>query len=138
MNEKRLVAKQVPKALVCGLLEDNGRVLFLVERGPDGKERLALPGRIVFQGENEALAVKECFAKYAGLDVQVHEIKVQGKHNAGSRKNKLWVPALGIKATAKSCTPKTLPPFTGVKWVSLKEASLGKLARTAEWLKPRF
>lgn len=66
-------------------------------RASDGSERLSLPGRIIARGENPSLAVKQCFESQAWLDVQVFEVVIHGKHNAGSRKNKLWVPALGVK-----------------------------------------
>ncbi|MEM0437757.1 MAG: hypothetical protein QXU54_00475 [Candidatus Micrarchaeia archaeon] len=124
-----------PHALVCGLLEDGGRVLFLVERTADGSERLSLPGRVITRGENPSLAVKQCFESQAGLDVQVLEVMIQGRHNAGSRKNKVWVPALGVRVSAKNRFASPRPPFTGVRWVDMKMA-LGKvrLSRTAEWL----
>jgi hypothetical protein len=131
------VMKQVSEvsALLCGILEDNGRILFLVRKDERGREMLELPHALVKAGENEVLALTAAMREQAGIDAQVHEVIKQGKHNAGSRKKKRWVPALGFRATAKSAKVSLGKGFAGFRWIALREIGNVKLGRNSEWLR---
>jgi hypothetical protein len=121
--------------LACGLLEDSGRALLLVAKGRDGKERLCLPYALVMPGEDPVSAVAAAFRSQAGIDAQAHEIAVEGRHNAGSRKRKAWVPAMAFRMTAKNARAVPSKEFSGFRWVPLGEVANLRLAREAEWLR---
>jgi hypothetical protein len=121
--------------LACGLLEDNGRALFLVAKGKDGKERLCLPYALVMPGENPVARITAAFMSQAGIDAQAHEIAIEGRHNAGSRKRKAWIPAMAFRMTAKNARAIPSKEFSGFRWVPLGEVASLRLAREAEWLR---
>lgn len=122
-------------ALLCGILEDSGRVLFLIRRDGQGQEMLEMPYAAVKEGENEVAALATAFREQAGIDVQVHGVIMQGRYNAGSRKRRRWVPALGFKVTAKSARVNAGEGFMGYRWVALDEIGNFRLGRSAGWLK---
>jgi ADP-ribose pyrophosphatase YjhB (NUDIX family) len=124
-----------PSMLACGLLEDNGRALLLVAKGKDGAERFCLPCALVMPGEDPVSAVVAAFREKAGIDAQAHEIAFEGRHNAGSRKRKLWIPAMAFRMTAKNARAIPSKEFSGFRWVPLGEVASLRLAREAEWLR---
>lgn len=122
------------KALVVGLLEDNGRVLFLLARDAQGAESITLPSVLIESGDPVS-QLAEAFKQQTGIDGEVKETFFEGKWNAGSRKRKKNVPLLAYNVSAKSakCTPSR--QFAGFKWLPLKDALSKKLDRRSEWLK---
>ncbi len=133
-----LTGRPMIKALACGMLEDNGRVLFLVRTDAGGAERIEMPCVLVNSGRSPFAEIKEAFPKLTGIeDCQVHEIALEGRHNAGSRKRRNFVPVLVFKITARNRTAKPSAGFSGFKWLSLEDAKNPKtrLARSAEWLR---
>jgi hypothetical protein len=124
-----------PAALVCGILTDGERALFLIQKNSLGEESLELPHAFIFAGENPVSSLTSAFLLQTGIDGQVHEIIMQGKFNSGSRKRKRLIPALGFRVSAKSHSAKLLPAFFGYKWLLREEAVKKKLAKTAEWLR---
>jgi hypothetical protein len=121
--------------LACGLLEDNGRALFLVSINKEKKERFLLPYDFVMPGEDPVSRIVEAFRLQTGIDAQAHEIAFEGRHNAGSRKRKLWVPAMAFHMTAKNARAIPSKAFSGFRWVPLGEVASLRLAREAEWLR---
>jgi hypothetical protein len=109
-----------PKAFACGMLEDGGRVLFLVGKERYGKNRLVLPSVEIWGRRDPVAELGAAFAKQAGIDGQVHEVIFEGRYNAGSRKYRKWIPLLVFRVTAKrmQCMPSS--DFAGFRWVSLK------------------
>ncbi|MBU0532724.1 hypothetical protein KKB44_04475 [Candidatus Micrarchaeota archaeon] len=124
----------LPKALACGMLEDNGRILFL-KRISHGIERIELPCVLVHSGRSPVAEIKEKFTIQTGIDGEVHEIIIERRHNAGSRKRKIWVPCIVFKITAKNMGAKPSEEFSGFKWLSLENAKKQKLSRNTEWLR---
>ncbi|MCX6769755.1 MAG: hypothetical protein NT051_03690 [Candidatus Micrarchaeota archaeon] len=98
MRKKQL--PQIPTALACGLLEDRQRALFLVKLDNAGMERLEIPCVEIMPGDNPVSALTTAFRTQTGIDAQVHEILFQKRHNVGSNKRKVWIPALVFKITA--------------------------------------
>jgi len=134
-DSRRLKEKpQMPKALACGMLEDSGRVLFLERGDAHGVERLEMPCIEVFPGEDPVQRLAVEFRRQTGIDAQVHEIAYEGKHNAGSRKRKSWVPCLVFRVTAKSMRASPPPEFSGFRWLKPDEAKGMRLSRRSEWL----
>lgn len=125
----------VPTALAVGLLEDGDRALFLVRVDDKGQERLEMPCVEVMAGENPVSALAAAFRQQTGIDAQVHGIKFERRHNAGSRKRRRLVPALVFELSAKSHAVKVAPEFSGYRWLEEKGLAGKMLSRKAEWLR---
>ncbi|MBI5035900.1 NUDIX hydrolase [Candidatus Micrarchaeota archaeon] len=125
-----------PTALLCALLEDNGRVLFLLQKDSKGNEKLTLPG-VLAGNENPVALLKEAFSEQAGIDGEIHEVVMESRWNAGSRKRKRMIPCLVFKVTAKSARCSPAKAFSGFKWLTLNEARTKPLDRKIEWLRQR-
>jgi len=123
------------KALACGMLEDEGRVLFLIRKDERGIERYEMPCVLVFSGRNPLAELSGEFRRQTGIDAQIHDILIEGKYNAGSRKRKQLVPCLVFKVTAKSMRANPPPEFSGFKWLKMEDAKKAKLSRNSEWLR---
>jgi hypothetical protein len=130
-----LTGTPMAKALACGMLEDGGRVLFLVRKDANGIERIEMPCVLVFSGRSPHAEIKDAFPKMTGIDAEVHEIIIEGRHNSGSRKRRSLVPVLVFKITARNRTAKPSGEFSGFKWLSLDDAKGQRLCRNAEWLR---
>lgn len=140
MGRRRMpTGTPLPKALACGMLEDGGRVLFLVrsERSGGGHviQRLEMPCVLVPSGRSPYAEIKEAFPRMTGIDAEIGDIVIEGRHNAGSRKRRNWVPVLVFRVSAKNRFAKPSPEFSGFKWLSLEDAKGQKLGRNAEWLR---
>ncbi|NYZ73621.1 NUDIX hydrolase [Candidatus Micrarchaeota archaeon] len=125
----------LPKALACAMLEDGGRMLFLVRKDANGIERIEMPSVLVPSGRSPFADIKEAFQRMTGIDGEFHEIVLEGRHNAGFRRRKNWVPVLVFKVTAKNRTAKPSAEFSGFRWLSLEDAKRQKLSRNAEWMR---
>ncbi|MBI5227404.1 hypothetical protein HY988_02335 [Candidatus Micrarchaeota archaeon] len=129
----------LPKALACGMLEDNTRILFLVRKDAQGIEKIELANVLVYSGRNPLAELKLEFAKQTGImDAQVGEIKetkTELRFNAGSRKRKEWVPCLVFEVTARNRSAKPSSEFSGFKWLSIKDAKEMKLTKRSEWVR---
>ena len=124
-----------PAALVCGMLEDNGRILFLLKKDERGVERLWMPCTAIYSSANSVIELAKEFKRQTGIDGEVHEVVFQNKHNSGSRKRKFIIPVLVFKMTAKNRTTKPSDEFSGFRWLSLDDAKTHRLDRKLEWLK---
>lgn len=124
----------LPKALSCGMLEDNGRVLFLSRIDEHGIERIEMPCILVPSGRSPFAEIKAEFVKQTDIDGEVHEIVLEGRHNAGTRKRKIWVPCLVFKITARNRSAKPSREFSAFRWLSIDDAKKQKLSRNLEWL----
>jgi len=125
----------LPKALTCGMLEDEGRILFLIRKDERGIERMELPCVLVLSGRSPVAEIKSEFARQTGIDAQMHEIILESKHNAGSRKRRYLVPCLVFKFTAKNMRAKPSGEFSGFKWLKIEDAKKERLGRNAEWVR---
>lgn len=123
-----------PTALVCGLLKDGERFLFLKQKDGQGVERISLPCVPVFGGEDAVKKLSEAFLEQTGIDGHVKEVVLEGKHNVGSRRKKRFIACLGFLVAAKNAQASPAPPFSGVVWLSLEDARKRKLVRTSEWI----
>jgi hypothetical protein len=124
----------MPKALACGILDDEGRVLFLGRTDERGIERIELPSVLVPSGRSPFAEIKTEFARQTGIDGQVHEIVLESRYNAGTRQRKVWVPCLVFKVTARERRAKPSNEFSGFRWLPLDEAKKQRLGRNAAWL----
>jgi len=133
-RRKVLTGTPLPKALACGMLEDNGRVLFLVRRDMNGTERIEMPCILVASGRSPFAEIKSFFQKATGIDAEIHEIALEGRYNAGSRKRRNMVPVLAFRVSARNRTTRPMAGFSGFRWLSLDDARKQRLARNCEWL----
>ena len=127
-------APSPPAALVCGLLEDNGRALFLMRKNIHGIETVEMPCLLLQKGDNPVAALSVAFRAQTGIDAQVHEILFEKRWNAGSRKKRAIIPALIFKVTAKNASVRVSNGFSGYKWLFEKEMPKYRYARTMQFL----
>ncbi len=139
MDQRRGIMRKMPLkkpgALVCGMLDDDGRVLFLIRRNDRGMEQLEMPCIETFSSVNVVDELATEFKRQTGIDGEVHEVAFQSRYNAGSRKRRYFVPVLVFRVTAKNRTAKPSNEFAGFRWFSLDNAKLQRLCRKLEWLK---
>jgi hypothetical protein len=117
------------------MLEDNGRVLFLIKKDERGTERLTMPCVLVPSGRSPFAEIKEAFPRMTGIDAEIHEITIESRHNSGSRKRRSFVPVLVFRVSAKNRFARPSPEFSGFRWMKLEEAMASRLARECEWLR---
>jgi len=125
----------IPKALACGMLEDGGRILFLLRRDERGIERLEMPCVLVPSGRSPFAEIRDGFRAMTGIDGEIHEVVMEGRHNAGSRKRRFRVPCLVFKVTAKERKAKIGPEYSGFRWLSPEDALRSRMGRNLEWLR---
>lgn len=135
MRKKVKTGTPMLKCLACGMLDDGGRVLFLKRKDRNGIERIELPCVLVVSGKSPVAQIKTEFNRQTGIDAQIHEIILESKHNAGSRRRRYWVPCLVFRFTAKNMRAKPASEFSGFRWISLENAKKEKLGRNAEWIR---
>lgn len=123
------------KALACGLLEDGGRILFLIRKDEHGAERYEMPSVIVQSGRSPFAEINETFKRTTGIDGQVHEIVMNAKFNAGSKRRRMVIPVVVFKITARERFAKPSSEFSGFKWLTFEEAKKQKLSRNTEWIR---
>lgn len=123
------------KALACGMLEDGGRVLFLLRRDASGAERIELPCVLVPSGRSPFAEISAEFRRQTGIDAQIHEITLESRFNAGSRKRRSFVPVLVFKVTARERYAKPSGEFSGFRWLSMEDALGQRMTRNLEWLR---
>lgn len=133
-NTRKLRERTFPKALACGMLRDNERILFLLRKDAHGVGRLELPSVEIFGMEDPVQKLSEEFKRQTGIDAEVCEIKIQKRYNAGSRKRKHWIPCMIFSMRAKNTKADISSEFSGFKWITLEKAKEMKLGRKAEWL----
>ncbi|VVC01189.1 Uncharacterised protein [uncultured archaeon] len=131
---KRGLPASAPSALACGLLEDGNRALFLCRKSLVGAETVELPCCLLQKGENPVAALATEFRRQTGIDGQVHDVLFEKRHNIGSKKRRLFVPALVFKVTAKNASVRAAPEFSGCRWISSEDLAKHRLARNCQWL----
>lgn len=134
-NARKLKERTFPKALACGMLRDNERILFLVKKDRHGTERIELPSVEIYGEEDPVKKLTEEFKRQTGIDAEIREIKMQKRYNAGSRRRKHWIPCMIFSMRAKSTKAKVSSEFSGFKWITLEKAKEMKLGRKAEWIR---
>jgi hypothetical protein len=114
----------LPVALAVGMLEDDGRALFLFQnqmpvRGVKAVGGTMAPGAtassarlfelpcvLVMPGENPVQRLTESFLMQTGIDAQVHETMRQASINVGTRKRRQIIPVLVFRLTSKRMSAK--------------------------------
>ncbi len=134
-SARTLKQKSFPKALACGMLRDNERILFLVRKDRHGIERIELPSVEIFGEEDPVKNLTAEFKRQTGIDAEIREIKMEKRYNAGSRKRKRWIPCIIFSMRAKDMKANVSSEFSGFRWLTMEKAKTMKLGRKAEWIK---
>ena len=121
--------------LVCGMLEDNGRIIFLIRKNINGTEQLELPCFETRGSVDFVSMLASEFRRQTAIDAEVLGIKHKCEYNAGSRKKKRYQPAIIFEVKAKNKTARPNQEFSGFRWLSLENALNQRLGRKFEWLK---
>ncbi len=133
-SKMKIIKIREEKLLVCGMLEDNKRFLFLKRKDENGIERLEFPSVIMKSGTDPASLLVLAFKEKTGIDGEISDILFEEKYNSGSRKRKVLIPCLAFRFLAKNKTAKPPNEFSGFKWLTLDDAKKQKIARTSEWI----
>ncbi|MFH1785464.1 MAG: hypothetical protein ABH842_03465 [Candidatus Micrarchaeota archaeon] len=120
--------------LICGVLDDGGRVLFLIRRNQQF-EQIELP---YFETNKNSDFVSELateFKRQTNIDGEILEIIHKTRYNSGSRKRKKWDDVLIFKVNAKNRSVRIGSEFSGFRWLTLEDAKKQKISKKFEWLK---
>jgi ADP-ribose pyrophosphatase YjhB (NUDIX family) len=129
------IASKSHALLACALIQDGGRYLFIASPGRDGREELALPCALVEKGADPVAGLSAAVREQAGIDAHVEEPVLQGRFNAGSRKNRAMIPAIAFAVTSKSLRARTGDSAKRAEWLKAEDALKRRLARNSEWLR---
>lgn len=125
-----------PKALICGMLEIGGKVLFLAKNSKDGKEVLEMPFVMGSDTTDPHSQLAEAFKKQTGIKAHpVHQV-MEGKHNVGTPKNPEHIPVLVFEMMPDEPRVKPDPGkgYTGFFWLKMIDAEGKALSENAGWL----
>jgi len=124
-----------PESLACALIEDGGRVLFLVSRSRDGREELSLPSILLKKGEDPVSSLAAAVRAQTGIDAHVQSPVLQGMFNSGSKRNRKLIAAIAFSVTSKSYSAKPGAGFTSAVWLKAEDAKAKRFSRASEWLR---
>jgi hypothetical protein len=126
---------KAPRALVCGMLERDGKALFLKKRGADGVERIEMPWVFGTLAADPVGAMAEAFRKQTGVKVKAGGIAIEGKEDIGDEGRPDVVPVLVLRMIqAREEGPEPASGFSGFEWLDLAEAARKAPGRHARWL----
>lgn len=125
-----------PKALICGMLEIGGKVLFLVKKDRAGKEVIEMPFVLGSSSADPHSQLSEAFKKQTGIGAHpVHQV-MEGKHNVGTAKKPEFIPVLVFEMMPDDPRVKPDPGtgYCGFLWVKMLDAEGKTLSENAGWL----
>lgn len=131
--------KDVPaeaKALLCGMLEDGEKMLFLVRKDGKGIERVEMPCVYGYTSTDPIGQLAEAFKKQTGVKAETGKVRMEGRHNIGTDSAPVWVPVLIFEMTPDE--PLVKPdPGKGIErceWMTVMEAKSRQLTDNGMWL----
>ncbi len=128
---------KAPRALVCGLLEKDGKGLFLTRKDQGGLERIELPWIYGTIAADPVGAIGEAFRKQTSVKVHAERIIYEGKEDIGDEGMPDIVPVLVfsmIPGRKPMEEPVPSREYSGFLWLTLDEARERPLGRHARWL----
>lgn len=118
---------KTPRAIICGMLEKDGRILFLEK---DGK--IEMPWVYGTLAGDPIGAIGEAFRKKTDVRVEVGVVVIEGKQKVDGKE----VPVLVLKMEPKDYDYRIVPADEfSVLWLTLEEARKKELLEHALWLK---
>jgi hypothetical protein len=125
-----------PKALICGMLERGDKMLFLVRKDGRGVERVEMPCVHGSTSTDPAGQLTEAFRKQTGIKAEMGNLRMEGRHNIGSKGKVVFVPVLVFEMSPDS--PLVRPdPGKGIErceWMTMMEAKGRQLTDNGMWL----
>ncbi len=128
---------KAPRALVCGLLESEGKALFLLRRDESGVERLELPWIYGTIAADPVGAMGEAFRKQTGIKARAERIAFESKEDIGEEGRPDIVPVIVFSMASDRKAMAELYPaheYSGSLWLTMDEAKLRPLGKHARWL----
>ncbi|MBI5047028.1 hypothetical protein HZC07_04850, partial [Candidatus Micrarchaeota archaeon] len=97
MRKRANTFQPMPKALSCGIIEDNGRILFRLFQDSHGISRVEVPCTIVKSGESVTAKLKAKLLEILENNVEIGEPIVECTYNSGTKRKKSPIPCLIFK-----------------------------------------
>jgi hypothetical protein len=121
-----------PKALICGMLENGGRALFLRRKEPEG-EGIEMPCVFGSLGADPLSQLAEAFKKQTGIKAEPVQVVIEGRHeHEGTH-----IPCLVFSMRPLHGGPPEPEPasaYCGFVWLSIEDAKLRRHAPKGRWL----
>ncbi|MEW6749020.1 MAG: hypothetical protein AB1295_04910 [Candidatus Micrarchaeota archaeon] len=120
--------KERPKALICGMLEEDGKVLFLKREGG-----IELPSVFGSLGADPLSQMTEAFKKQSGIKAECGDVVIESRYEleAGLR-----IPCLVFSMKRlREGEPEPATVYSGFEWLTMDEARKRKPAPKGTWLK---
>jgi len=119
-----------PKALICGMLERDGKTLFL-KRKEEGGEGIEMPSVYGSLRADPFSQLAEAFKKQNGLKAEVGPIVIEGRHEHENS----HIPCLVFSMRQiREGEPDPATAYSGFEWLSLEDAKLRRHASKGRWL----
>ncbi len=121
-----------PKALVCGMLEEEGKALFLL-RKESGKGGIEMPAVYGSLRADPVSQLAEAFKKQTGIKAEVGPVVIEGRHeHEGSHIPCLVFRMLPLREGPLEPDPASM--YSGFVWLTMEEARLRPHAPKGGWL----
>ncbi|MFH0884637.1 MAG: hypothetical protein V1861_02925 [Candidatus Micrarchaeota archaeon] len=121
-----------PKALICGMLEQGGKALFLKRKEADG-EGIEMPSVYGILSADPVSQLAEAFKKQTGIKADVGGVILESRHEYEGA----HIPCLVFKMNPLNedlLEPEPAGAYSGFEWLALEDARLRKHAPKGRWL----
>lgn len=118
---------KTPKAVICGLMKKDGKILFLEKEG-----KIEMPWIYGSLAGDPINAIGEAFRKKTGIGVEVGGIVLEGRLEIEGKHMPVLV--LEMEAMGEGYVVFPADDFK-VVWLDLEEAKKKNLRQHAQWLK---
>ena len=121
-----------PKALICGMLEREGKALFLKRKLPDG-EAIEMPSVFGILSADPVSQLAEGFRKQTGIKADVGQVVLESRHDFEG----VHIPCLVFRMTPLhegGIEPEPASVYTGFEWLAIEDARIRKHAPKGRWL----
>jgi len=125
-------AKHAPKALICGILEEGDRMLFLKRKNEEGQEELELPHIFAGASADFVSQLTEAFRKQTDVKAEMGPLMAEGEYPLSEGKT---IPAMAFGMIAERKDVAPAPEFTGHEWLGLESAKKRRLSMALSWMK---
>jgi hypothetical protein len=121
-----------PKALVCGMLEQGEKALFLKRKDGEG-ESIEMPSVYGILSSDPVSQLAEAFKKQTGIKADVDRVILESRHEYEGA----HIPCLVFRMKPLQEGPLEPEPggaYSGFVWLALEDAKLRKHAPKGKWL----
>jgi hypothetical protein len=121
-----------PKALICGMLEQGGKMLFLKRKEADG-EAIEMPSVFGVLSADPVSQLAEAFKKQTGINADVGQVILESRHEYEGA----HIPCLVFMMKPLhegQIEPEPAGAYSGFEWLALEDARLRRHAPKGKWL----